>query len=369
MIIFIWLLLLGVFAGSYATYFAYLKRQAGRRWDLNVDSQFCPSVTILVPAHNEERMIQTKLRNLMEVSYPKDKLEIILVDDASTDQTLRVAYDFAQKHPELPVKILEQQHRMGKARALNQGLEISSNNIVVVTDADVVWSPDTLRKALPYMSDPTVGAITGWGTSKNFGESWVAKSEEGYLSIMLLLRLGESKIHSTIRFEGCFCAFKRSAFDEFDSDSGADDSGTALKVVQKGFRAILIPEVHAFSEVPSSLKARTKAKTRRAFHLTGLWLQCIRLLLKGRLVLPKRIAVPEMFLLIFNPIIFSFLTFATVLLMFYYPIVVIPFILVFSVLSLTPVRNYFVQGIMDQLILLYSLLLHVRQKKIISWEK
>jgi len=362
--------LFGVFAGSYATYFVYLKLHVSKSWGLNVDSQFCPHVTILVPARNEERMIQTKLRNLTEVSYPKDKLEVILVDDASTDQTLARAYDFAGKHPELPIKILKQQHRIGKANALNKGLEISSNNIVVVTDADSVWPPDTLRKALPYLSDPTVGAITGWGTSENFGESWVARAEEGYLSLMLLLRLGESKIHSTIRFEGCFCAFKRSAFDEFDSDSGADDSGTALRVVQKGFRAILIPEVFAFSEVSSSLKARTRAKTRRAFHLTGLWLQCLCLLLKDRLLLPKRIAIPEMFLLIFNPIIFVVLTCVTFLLMVWYPVVVIPLILGFCVLSLIPtVRNYVIQGIMDQFILFYSLILHMSKKKIIAWDK
>jgi len=370
LIVILWLVLFGIFAGSYIIYFAYLKLHADKRWGLKMNWQFCPPITILVPARNEEKMIQEKLKNLTEVSYPKEKMEVILVDDASTDQTLAKAYDFAESHPGLPLTILKQYPRKGKAHALNEGLEVSSNGVVVVTDADSIWPPDILRKALPYMSDPTVGAITCSGTATNFGESWVTRAEEGYLNLMFLVRLGASKIHSTIRFEGCFCAFKKSAFDKFDSESGADDSGTALRVVQNRFRSIVVPEVHAFSEIPKKLKIRTKAKLRRAVHLTGLWIQCLKLLLKGRLMLPKRIAVPEIFISIFDPIVFVALTCATFVLIAYHPIALVPLISVLCALSLIPkVRSFIIQGIMDQFILFYSLILNANRKKIVAWDK
>ncbi|MHA1267709.1 MAG: glycosyltransferase family 2 protein [Candidatus Helarchaeota archaeon] len=189
------------------------------------------------------------------------------------------------------------------------------------------------------------------------------------MGLINLLRLGESKIHSTIRFEGCFCVFKKDAFDKFD-ESGADDSGTALKVVQKGFRAILVPEIFAFSEIPNKLGDRIKVKMRRAIHLNGLWFQCLRLLLKGCLMLPKRIAVPEIFISILNPIIFIALACVTLVLVVSYPIALIPLIMSFFMLGLIPkIRNYFVHGILDQFILFYSIVYCISRKRIVAWDK
>lgn len=369
MIILLWLVLFGIFAGSYIAYFGYLKLHAGKPWGLKVDSHFCPDITILIPAHNEEKMIRTKLENLAGVSYPKEKMEVILIDDASTDQTLAEAHDYVRNHPGLPLKVLKQNPRKGKASALNMGLEASSNDVVVVTDADSFFPSDTLRKALPYMSDPRVGALTGHGVITKFMESWVTRAEEGYLGLINLLRLGESKIHSTIRFEGCFCVFKKDAFDKFDSESGADDSGTALRVVQNGYRAILVPEIYAFIEIPNKLVNRMKVKIRRAIHLNELWFHCLKLLLKRHLRLPKRIAVPEIFISIFNPIIFVVLACVTLILVASYPIALIFLILGFCVLGLIPVSgSYLLQGVSDQFILFYSIFYYASKKKIVAWD-
>jgi len=136
LIIILWLILFGLFSGSYITYFIYLKLHADKKWALKKDMQFNPNITILVPAHNEEKVIQSKLKNLSEVTYPKEKMEIIFIDDASTDKTLVQTYDYLKYHPELPVKVLKQNPRKGKASALNMGLEAASNDIIVVTDAD-----------------------------------------------------------------------------------------------------------------------------------------------------------------------------------------------------------------------------------------
>lgn len=370
MIIILWLILFGLFFGSYITYFIYLKFHADKKWGLKKDIQFNPNITILVPAHNEEKVIQSKLKNLSEVNYPKEKMEIIFIDDASTDKTLVKTCDYLKYHPELPVKVLKQNPRKGKSSALNIGLEASSNDIVVVTDADSFWPPDILMKALPYISNPTIGAITGRSVSIKSNESWVTKAEEDYLNLINLLRLGESKIHSTIRFEGCFCIFKKGAFDKFDYESGADDSGTAFKVVQNGFRAILIPEIYAFSEFPNELRSRVKVKIRRAIHLSGLWFKCFKLLLEERLLLPKRIAIPEIFISIFNPIIFIILDFATLLLLFSYPIVLIPLIISILILGLIPkIRRFLFNGILDHFILLYSIVYYASNKRIVAWDK
>lgn len=369
MILYFWAGLLSVFIGSYGFYFAYLRYRAKGSWGLQIDSQFCPSLSILVPAFNEEKLIVSKLENLKEVSYPKDKMEVILVDDASTDQTLAKVEEFVRGNGDFHIKIMHQAQRQGKAVGLNAALNTCSNGLIVVTDADAFWPPDVLHKAMPYLSDSSVGALSGLAGVKNSGESWVTNAETNYLSMMSIWRLGESKIHSTIRFEGSFCAFRRSAFREFDWQSGADDSGTALQIIQNGYRAILAPEVLIQAHMPSNFRDRAQAKTRRAVHLTGLWVNCLRLLANRRLKLPKKIALPEIFLSLFVPFIFVALFCSTFLLFLYYPVPVLFFVGAICLVGLIPrIGTYVFQGIMDQFILFYAIILYAMKKRYITWE-
>lgn len=359
-----------VFAGSYITFFAYLRLQVDKPWNFKTDKQFCPSVTILIPAYNEERNIKKKLQNLTEVTYPREKMEIIVIDDASTDETLVKAHDFADNHPELSIKVLKQNQRRGKANALNRALAVSSNNIIIVTDADSLLPPEILQKAIPYMGEPTIGAITGLGRIKNPSQSWATKTEKDYLGFMSVWRLGESKLHSTLRFEGVFCAFKKNAFDEFDNESGADDSGTALRVIQNKFRAILVPEAHAMAETTFKFRNRIKGKVRRAVQLNGLLFKCLKLLLKGRLILPKKIAIPEIFFFLFNPFVFVALICVTFMLVAYHPVLVVPLILVFCAISLVPkTRSYLFEGIFLQLVLFCAIIICASRKKFVIWDK
>jgi biofilm PGA synthesis N-glycosyltransferase PgaC len=369
LILYLWTALLSVFVGCYLLYFAYLRRRAKGYWGFEIDSQFCPSVSIIVPAFNEEKLIQGKLENLKEISYPKDKMEVILVDDASTDQTLAKTEEFVGENPELQVKILHQARRQGKANALNAALNACSAGIIIVTDADTLLPADILSKTLPYMSNPTIGALSGVGEPRNPVQSWVANAEKNYLKMMSIWRLGESKIHSTFRFEGCLCAFRRNAFQEFDSESGADDSGTALRIIQNGFRAILVPEARIPAHVPHKMIDSTRAKTRRAVQLAGLWAQCLRLLVTKRLKLPKKIAIPEIFLSLFMPFIFVALVGLTFLLLAYYPIPIAVFVAALCLACIAPkVRSFLVRGILDQFILFYAILLYVRKKRFVIWD-
>lgn len=336
---------------------------------MKIDPQFCPNVTVLVSVHNEEKIIQNRLRNIAEVSYPKEKMEVILIDDASSDETLSKVNDFVGNNPQLNIKIIKQRQRMGKAKALNKGLEASSNDLIVETDADVFWPPDVLSKAIPYISDPTIGAISGKGMLLNPGKSWVTKGEESYMSFMSVWRLGESKIHSTLRFEGCFSIFRKAAFDKFD-ESGADDSGTALQITQNKFRTILVPEAYVWGDIPSRLEGRTRIKMRRAIHLTGIWFRCLKFLFERRLVLPKRIAVPEIILSILIPFVFVSLVFSTFVLLVFHPIFLVPLIALLCIIYLIPkARSYFVQGILDQFILFCAVILSTRKRKYAVWER
>lgn len=369
-LIIIWIGLFVTFTGSFSVFYLYLRRNFRKPWNLRFDRNFEPSVSILVPTYNEVDAIKSKLQNIEGVLYPKAKMEIIVAEDGSTDATLARVKEFTKENQELQVKIVKSDQRLGKARILNKALEEAKNEIIIVSDADSFWPSDILVKSLYYLSDPTVGAITGLGVLNNASQSWITKAETNYLGMTSLIRVGESKISSTIRFEGGFCAYKKEAFEKFDDESGSDDSGTALEIVQHNFRTIAIPETMFYTAFPTRLAERVKVKARRANHLVRLWTKCFSLLLKKRLLLPKRIAVGEILLFIFDPIIFLFLLATSFAIVFTSPLSLFSLFLIVGVAGLLVfVRSYFIEVVLDNLILIYALVSSFLGKRYISWEK
>jgi cellulose synthase/poly-beta-1,6-N-acetylglucosamine synthase-like glycosyltransferase len=370
MLIWVFAVSLVIFSASYAGYFAYVRREAKKPWNLKDDKNYQPFVSVLVPAHDEEDIIEKKLENIALVSYPKQKIEVIVVDDGSEDKTLMKAENFASHHPELRVKIVKQNPRVGKSAALNSALPLVENSIVVVSDADTFWYSDIFEKALPYMADPTVGAITGRGINENTDESWITKAEGTYLNLTTLIRVGESKIHSTIRFEGGFCAYKKDAFRAFDCETGSDDSGTALDIVQHNRRAILLPDVVFSTSFPATFSGKFRTKVRRAVQLIGLWLKCLKLMFHGQLVLPKKIAVPEIMLFIFNPLFFLLMLASAIGMVVVAPLSLISVIILVSVGALLVfARRVFVEVFIDNLVLLYALVSLVFGRRYTAWQK
>jgi cellulose synthase/poly-beta-1,6-N-acetylglucosamine synthase-like glycosyltransferase len=362
--------LLSVFLGSYLLYFVYVRKAAGKPWTLEIDRTFTPRISILIPTHDEEGTIASKLQNVRDASYHRDQLEIIVADDASNDKTIAIVEDFVEHNPHVDIKVVRQNPRAGKSAALNKALARSAHPIVVVSDADTQWPPEILQNALLYLADPKVGAITGRGVNRNVGQSWVTKGEETYLSGVNLLRLGESKIHSTIRFEGGFCAYKKEAFAEFDCETGADDSGTALAVVQRGYRAILVPDAVFYTEFPTRLVGKLRIKARRANQLISLYAQCLGLMLRRQLRLPKKIAVPEVILFFLNPLLLLALMVLSTLLVAVYPLSLFSLGLGLVIMGLLLfARKLFLELFLDNLILAYALATFLAGKRYVTWEK
>jgi cellulose synthase/poly-beta-1,6-N-acetylglucosamine synthase-like glycosyltransferase len=296
--------------------------------------------------------------------YPKDLIQIIVIDSASIDNTFAEVQRFVESHPQLNILTLKENDRGGKSRALNLGLKHSTGEVIIVSDADCFWPPDILYKALPYLTDPSVGAIAGQEKLLNPHQSWVTKTESKYREKMFQIQLGESKIHSTIQFEGGFGAYKKELLDEFDRETGADDSGTALNIVQKGVRTIVIPEAIFFTFFPCEWKDKIGIKTRRAHHLLSILAKCLKLLLRRKLLLPKKIVLPEIFLFLINPFVFVALVFVTFVFLLQYPILAPFFILPFI---LPKVRTYSVEIIQNDFVILLALIQVIMKKKHIIW--
>jgi len=366
LILIIWGLLCFIFLGSPIAYHLYMKNRATKLWELNIDETYEPSISILVPMHNEEKIVRFKLENLYKVKYPAEKVQIIFVNDASTDKTLERIYRFVNSLHGLDVKVLNRTECAGKSNSLNFALKHATGDVIIVSDADCFWPSDILMKALPYLSDTNVGAITGRESLLNPQQSWVTKSELFYDGYVQTIRCGESKFHSTIFFQGGFAAYKRGFLDEFDRET--DDSGTTLNIVQKNGRALIIPEAFFYTMFPVSWKNKIVVKMRRASQLQRIWIKCLKLLLKEKLILPKRITIPEIFLHIFNPMVFVALMFATIFLFVEQPVFLLGFLLILSPILLVPkTRIPFMEMVQNNCILLAAMVTNITNKRFKIW--
>ena len=247
------------------TYYWHLKRRyLHKPWNLKLDPNYRPKVTVIVPTYNEAELIEKKLDNIAEQEYPRDKLEVIVVDSASNDGTPEKVREWSKKHPELNLKLITEPVRKGKAYALNTALKHSQGEIVVITDADSFW-PDrrTLLETVKWLSDPTVGAVSCIKTPAN-----QRGIEDTYRQYYNTLRILESKAWSTPVFHGELAAYKKKLLEEiggFPTDLGADDSHTATQIALRDYRAITPETLKCVELIPK--KSYHSWRIRRAQHL------------------------------------------------------------------------------------------------------
>ena len=132
-----------------------------------------PSFSVVLPVKNEGKVVGRILKTLSHLNYPADKLEIVVVEDGSTDDTFEVCSEFACQHAN--IKVLQKSSSSGKPSALNYGLEHSSGDIVAIFDADNVPDDDALLKAAGYFADPAVAAVQGRTLSINSRENMLTQ--------------------------------------------------------------------------------------------------------------------------------------------------------------------------------------------------
>ena len=271
------LVLIAIHFGTPLAYYWHAKtRWLPKPWNIRVDENYRPKVTVIVPTYNEAGFIEKKLNNIYEQEYPKDKLEVIIVDSASDDGTPELVRKWASGHPNMNLKLIEEGERRGKALALNLALKQAHGAIVIIADADAWWpSRNTLKEVVKWFADPVVGAVSCMKKPANAG---VAGVEEGYRRYYNMLRLAESKAWSTPIFHGELAAFRKDLLEEiggFPTDIGADDSHTATLVALRGHRSIIPEGIWVTEEVPRDLSYHLW-RMRRAQHLIQHFLKTVK---------------------------------------------------------------------------------------------
>ena len=226
--------------------------------NLNTDTLYQPTISIIIPTYNESLVIEDKIKNTISLNYPSEKTEIIVIDSASTDGTPNIAERFDK------IKTIRQTERRGKSAALAEVFKVATGEIVVITDADAILDKNVLNNALPYLADKTVGAVTGKQILINPNETTSQKSEQTYREFFDLIRTAESNIGYTMIFNGPFMAFKQEVLEAPSENSVADDTEMAIKVIEKGYHTLYIPQALFYENIPISNRSRIKQKERRA---------------------------------------------------------------------------------------------------------
>ncbi|MEM3672944.1 MAG: glycosyltransferase [Candidatus Bathyarchaeia archaeon] len=333
---------------------------ANKQWNVKVDKSFQPKISIMVPTYNEEQTITYKIRNLTKLEYPKDRIQIIFVDGCSTDLTVEKIKAFIQNANDMNIRLIVENKRMGKSASLNIALKNCDENIIIISDADCFWPSTILKKAIPYMADPKVGAVSGPKKLLNASVSYVTRSESSYLETLNLMRYGESKFFSTLLFEGGFGAFKREVLESFDPyNTGSDDCGTVIRVIEKNFRAIMVPEAEFYTFFPKTLSGKFEMKVRRAGQLIRVFKKYALVLLRGRVKSGRWIIVKNLLTYFLAPFAFLAFIITSLYMMFKIPATSLTLL----VLLIPKVRNYFFEVSLGYAVILYAMVLSVLRKK------
>jgi cellulose synthase/poly-beta-1,6-N-acetylglucosamine synthase-like glycosyltransferase len=248
--------LLVVVYASYYSLCLYVTKT--KKLKINKNIKFRPKISFVIPTWNEEKTILGKLKNTFALDYPKNKLEVIVIDSGSTDNTKKIVKKFKK------VRLIVEKIRSGKANALNKAFKYCRGDIIIISDADSRLKQDILLNSMPYFFDHRVGALTGKLVLINPDENVVAKVEKNYRNFYHLIRNAESILDSTPIFHGPFSAFRKTAIEDISWNSVADDTELAFRVRKKKYKTLLIDEAIFWEYTPTNFSERTKLKQRRA---------------------------------------------------------------------------------------------------------
>ena len=212
-----------------------------------------PKVSLIVAAYNEEKDIERKIINSIELDYPK--LEIIVASDGSSDDTARIC-----KRYEKQITFYDRKERSGKINTLNNVVPKATGEILVFSDANTFYNKDAINHLIKHFNDPNVGCTTGHvkliadGKEHELGEGLFTKLEQ-------FIQKKESCLHSVIGLDGAMYALRKELYDPLSSFF-IEDFVMGMNILKKGFRVIYEPAAQAIEASSDNLKDEFRRKSR-----------------------------------------------------------------------------------------------------------
>lgn len=230
-----------------------------------------PTVTVIIPVHNEEGLIGKKIENCLGYDYPREKLKIIVVSDKSTDRTGEIVKSYSSDH----VQLLSTSKRVGKVAAQNYALQFVDSEIIIFTDVAIMNRQGCVKLIVKNFNDNSVGAVSCRDAAV-IGD-FTSGGESSYIRYDMLIRSYASRIGSIIGVTGGFYAVRKELTEGGWNPAFPPDFFVALKCIESGLRVVEDIRVKAYYKITQRSKDEYQRKVRtlnRGMHalLSSKWL-------------------------------------------------------------------------------------------------
>ena len=216
-----------------------------------------PSVALLIPAFNEEDVIEDKVRNSILLDYPADKKSIYVVTDGSTDHTMELVKQFEG------VKLLHSNKRRGKVGAVNRAMELINEEITVSTDANTLLNKRALKKLVRHFSNPGIAAVSG--EKKIYTERIENANGAGeglYWRYESTLKKLDSDMNTMVGAAGELIAYRTNCFEKIPENTIIEDFYMTMRFADQGYKVAYEPHAFALEKPSASVKEEMKRKVR-----------------------------------------------------------------------------------------------------------
>ncbi|QVY61296.1 glycosyltransferase family 2 protein [Cytobacillus gottheilii] len=220
-----------------------------------------PTVTVMVVAHNEEKVILDKLYNIIELNYPQEKIEFLIASDNSTDKTNEIVKQFIKEHQELNIRLYEVKARKGKTNAQNEAQKTVTTEYLVMTDANSIMDKDSVIELMAAFTSEDIAYVSGRLSFVNQDSSDVSNAEASYWDSDLATREIEGRIQTITAGNGALYACRTKDYHDFDPIQCHDSAMPPLYALQ-GKRAIANHDAIAYEKAGEVIEDEFGRKVR-----------------------------------------------------------------------------------------------------------
>jgi cellulose synthase/poly-beta-1,6-N-acetylglucosamine synthase-like glycosyltransferase len=217
-----------------------------------------PAVSILVVAHDEAHLIEARIRNLLALDYPREKLDVMIASDGSTDGTAERARAYEAES----LRVFAFNARRGKAAVLNELVPQARAAIVTLADARQQFEPGALRALVAPFQDERVGAVSGELMLQSGNDRRLGQGVGLYWRYEKWIRGNEARADSTVGTTGAIYAIRRDLFEPIPPDTILDDVLVPMRIVRQGYRALFEPRARAHDRISARPEDEFQRKVR-----------------------------------------------------------------------------------------------------------
>ena len=236
-----------------------------------------PSVTVMVVAHNEEKVILEKLKNIIGLNYPQDKIEYLISSDNSTDNTNEIVKEFISMYPEKNIRLFEVKNRKGKTNAQNEAQKTIKSDYIVMTDANSMLQIDSITELMAAFTSKDISYVSGKLSIINQSSSDVSNAEANYWDSDTAIREIEGRIQTITAGNGALYACRSNEYYDFNPIK-SHDSSMPLLYSLRGKRAIANHDAIAYEKAGEIIEDEFGRKVRMNRILLNHILPDIRLI-------------------------------------------------------------------------------------------